>query len=45
MYQLIARLRGFQQAYDYDMALLVVWHSARRIHFTGPDAWKLAARS
>lgn len=46
-YKLLARHRGWQEAYDYDngQPLLVVWHPVRGIHFTGPDAWKWAVRS
>jgi len=43
LYKAIALLRGFREAYDYDMDLLVVWHPVRSVHFSGLKAWKHAA--
>lgn len=43
MWKLIARLRGWREAWDYDEHLLVVWHAGKRIHYSGEDAWRHAA--
>lgn len=43
MWKIIARMRGFQEAFDYDMYTLIVWHSQWRVHYSGPSAWKHAA--
>ncbi len=45
MWRLLATLRGWREAYDVEDGRLVVWNDRRGIHFTGPDAWRLAARS
>ena len=47
LWKWIALLRGFREAIDEDEnpSLLVVWHDARRIHYTGPQAWRHAALS
>ncbi len=39
----IARLDGWTDAYDYDEELLVVFHEGKAHHYTGADAWRLAA--
>lgn len=39
----IARLDGWQEAHDADDDVIVVFHEAKSHHYTGPDAWKLAA--
>ncbi len=39
----IARLDGWQGAEDVETGTLVVFHEDKAHHYTGPEAWKLAA--
>jgi hypothetical protein len=43
MFKLLALCRGWREAHDADDGTLVVWHDVLGIHYTGSDAWKLAA--
>ncbi len=43
IYRLVAWLRGWAEARDADDGTLVVFHDGHGIHYSGPDAWKLAA--
>lgn len=39
----MARADGWQQAECTETGALVVFHEDKAHHYTGPDAWKLAA--
>ncbi len=46
IWKLIARARGWEEAYDFDADLspnLVVWHPELGVHYDGSDAWRSAA--
>ncbi len=43
VWRAVALLRGWAQAYDVETGELVVFSDSRGIHYTGPDAWRLAA--
>lgn len=43
MYKILAMLKGWKESYDEDEKILVVYHTEKAIHYSGSDAWKLAA--